>query len=61
LTYSDGDILGGSKEPIDEDTHKRRVQAILNGELGELGVSHGLGDDNSAHSDTYRGVEVSDG
>lgn len=61
LTYSNGDVLGSSKEPIDEDTHKGRVQPILDGELGELGVSHGLGDDNSAHSDTYRGVEVSNG
>ncbi len=52
MTYPNGDILGGSEEPIDEDTHEGRVQAIFDGELSELGICHGLGDDDSANSHT---------
>jgi hypothetical protein len=52
ITYSDGDILGGGKEPVDHDSHKRRVQAILNGERSKLGICHGLRHNDSSNGDT---------
>ena len=52
-TYTDGDVLGRRKEPVDEHTHKGRVQAKLDLEIGELGVSHALRDDDGADGDAY--------
>lgn len=51
-TYADGDILGCGKEPIDEDSHERRVKTILDGELSQLSISHTLGNNNSTNSGT---------
>jgi len=51
-TYSDGNVLGGREEPVDEDTHKRRVQAKLDGQKRQLSVGHTLRHDNSANCDT---------
>ena len=52
VTYSNGDILGGGEEPIDQDTHKGRIKTEFGSELGEGGVSHGLWDDDGADGDT---------
>ena len=52
ITYPDGDIFGGSEEPIDQDTHKGRIKAVFRGELGEGGVGHGLWDDDGTDGDT---------
>lgn len=51
-TYADGDILGSSEEPVDNDTHERGVETELGIELGEQGVGHALGNNDSADSDT---------
>lgn len=51
-TYSDGDILGSRKEPVDQDTHERRVQAIFRWKLGKRGIRHTLRNDNGANGDT---------
>ncbi len=53
LTYPDGDILGSREEPIDQDTHEGRVETVFDRELGELGVGHALGDDDSTDSNTW--------
>jgi hypothetical protein len=50
-TYTNGDVLGSRKEPVDQNAHEGRVQAELDLEVGELGVSHALGDDNGADGD----------
>jgi hypothetical protein len=50
-TYTNGDILGGRKEPIDEDTHEGRVQTELDIQVSQLGVGHALRDDNGADGD----------
>ena len=52
-TYTDGDVLGRRKEPVDEHTHKGRVQAKLDLEISELGISHALGDDDGADGNAY--------
>lgn len=52
VTYPDCDILGGCKKPVDQDTHKGRVQAKLNGEFCQFRIAHTLRHDNSANRDT---------
>lgn len=52
-TYTNSDVLGRGKEPINEHTHEGCVQAIFDGELGQLGICHGLGNHDGADSDTY--------
>lgn len=49
---TNGDVLGRGEEPVDQDTHEGRVETILNGQVGELGVSHSLRNDDSTDSDT---------
>ena len=39
-TYTDGDILGSREEPVDKNTHERRVETELRGELSQLGIGH---------------------
>lgn len=52
MSYPNSNILGGSEEPIDQDTHERGVQAILNGDFSKNRISHRLRNDNSADSGT---------
>lgn len=49
---ADCDIFGGGEEPVDQDTHEGGVETILNVEIGQLGVGHGLGDDDCTNGDT---------
>ena len=57
-TYTDGDVLGSGKEPVDQDTHERSVQTIFNGDFGKLSVSHALRHDNGSNGDTGDKVSV---
>jgi hypothetical protein len=50
-TYTDGDILGSSKKPIDEDTHEGGIESILGREVSENSICHSLGNDHTAHGD----------
>ena len=52
-TYTNGNIFRSSKEPIDQDAHEGRVQAILDIEVGELGISHTLRYDNCTDSNAW--------
>lgn len=51
-TYSDGDVFGSGKEPVDQDAHERRVQAIFDGQLSQLRIRHTLGHNDSTDSHT---------
>ena len=50
--YADGDILGGREEPVDQDTHKGRVETEFWGQFSELGICHTLRHDNGTDGDT---------
>ncbi|EGX95530.1 hypothetical protein CCM_00184 [Cordyceps militaris CM01] len=50
-SYTNGDVLGGGKEPVNQDTHEGRVETIFDGELGKQGVGHTLRDDDGADGD----------
>jgi hypothetical protein len=52
-TYANGDILGGSKEPVDENAHEGRVKAVLDWQVRETRVGHSLGDDDGANGDAF--------
>lgn len=39
---TDSNILGGCKEAVNQNPHKRGVQTILNREVSDLGVTHSL-------------------
>lgn len=52
-TYANGDVLGRREEPVDQDTHKGRVQAIFDRQLGKLCICHALRHNNSANGDAY--------
>lgn len=52
-TYSNGDVLGRGKKPVNQDSHEGRVQAVLHGQCRKLGISHGLWNDDSTDSGTY--------
>lgn len=49
---TDGDVLGGGEEAVDEDTDKGGVQSVLGVEVGELGVGHGLRDQDESDGDS---------
>jgi hypothetical protein len=55
-TYSDSDILGSSKEPIDQDTHERRVETELHGQISQFSVGHTLRHDNRSHGNTCSNI-----
>jgi hypothetical protein len=50
-SYSDCDILGRRKEPIDEDAHERRIQPKLGEQISQEGICHTLWHDNGANGD----------
>ena len=54
MTYSDCDILGGSKCPVEQETNERGIESIFGRELGEEGIGHTLGHDDSTDSETCR-------
>lgn len=56
--YTNGNVLGCGEEPVDEDAHKGRIQAIFNGKLGKLGVSHTLWNDNGSNGNTCVAVST---
>jgi hypothetical protein len=51
-TYTNRDVLGCCKEPVDQNTHERRIQSILNREISQFGIGHPLGDHDGADGDT---------
>lgn len=51
--YPYGDILGGSKQPVGQDTHERRVETELHRELSQGSIRHALRDNHGTHGDTY--------
>jgi hypothetical protein len=53
--YADGDVLGGSEEPIDQNAHEGGVEAVLRREVGEGGIGHTLRDDDGANGDAWGG------
>lgn len=52
VTNTNGNILGGSKEPVDQDTHKRGIETEFDGQGSKFGVRHTLGNDHSSDSHT---------
>lgn len=52
ISYPDGDILGGSEEPVEQNTHEGGVETKLDLQLGKLGIGHGLRNDNGADGNT---------
>ena len=51
-TYSDSDVLRGGKEPVDQHSHKRRVEAVLRFDLSKTSIRHTLRHDDCTNSDT---------
>lgn len=51
-TYTNGDILGSSKEPVDQDAHEGGIQSILHWQFSQLRVGHTLRNDDGADGDT---------
>jgi len=51
-TYTNGDILGCCKRPIENKADERCVQPVLRGELGEQRIRHALGHDDETDGDT---------
>jgi len=52
LAYPDCDILGSRKKPVDQDTHKRGIEAKLNFKVCEFRICHPLRDDHSTDGDS---------
>lgn len=53
FTYTNGDILGGGKEPVNQDTHEGGVKAEFDRKLRQLCICHTLRDDDGTDSNTY--------
>jgi hypothetical protein len=56
-TYTNGDILGSSKSPVEEIAHEGRIQTKLNREISKLCVSHALGYNDSSDSHSCFALE----
>lgn len=54
---TNGDILGSSEEPVNQNTHKGRVEAVLDRKFSKFRIGHTLRYHNGADSDT--GDEIS--
>ena len=48
-THPDGDIFGGGKEPVNQDSHERRIETELHRKLSQLGIGHSLGNHDRAN------------
>ena len=58
MTYTNGDILGRGKEPVDKRAHEGRIEAVLYWQLSKLGVGHALRNHDRADSDTCTMVSM---
>ena len=47
--YSNRDIFGRGKEPVDQHSHERRVQTELDGQFRQFGVCHTLRHDDTSN------------
>lgn len=52
-TYTNSDILGSSKEPVEQGAHEGGVQAKLDRKLSEFGIGHTLRNDDDTDSQAY--------
>lgn len=58
IAYTNGDVLRGGKEPIDEDSHKGGVEPKLGSKVGEFSICHALRHDDCSDSNTSDEVSV---
>jgi hypothetical protein len=49
--YSNSNVLGCCKEPVNENTHEGGVKTEFNRQCSKLGVSHALRHDDSTNGD----------
>lgn len=53
---TNGDILGGGEEGVDHDTDKGRVETEFRSEASDVGVGHGLWDDDEGDGDASNNI-----